>query len=314
MDLEQAFLADMVAHPHDATPWLVFADWLDEREDPRGELVRLLRLCWDEPGKKAFRERHARLQELFASGVRLPVPRFTNSLGMELVWVPPGHFWSGNTTQRPKVEMAEPFWMGVYLVTQGEWQAVMGDNPSYFRRDGTGAYKLEDVSDEDLARFPVECISYDEVQSFLERLNAREPRSGWTYRLPTSEEWEFAVRSPVTCQKDCAYWFYFDTPTNSISSVRANVIGDQPYKAPKGPNVGRTTKVGSYPPSRLGLYDHHGNVWEWTETVQGQLHVRRGGSWCGNSTGCAAGTYLNSNPSDRAYYLGFRLARVATRE
>jgi uncharacterized protein (TIGR02996 family) len=313
MDLEHAFLQDIVAHPHDPTPWLVFADWLEERGDPRGELVRLLRLCWDEPRKKAFKTRHARLQELFAAGVRLPLPRFTNSLGMEFVWVPPGSFWMGGGDGKPgqrKVEMAGPFWMGIHLVTQEQWQTLMGSNPSSFARSGACANKVRDIGEEELACFPVESISYTQAQDFIAGLNAREGESGWQYQLPSAEEWEYAYRSPVTCRADCAFSFYFDMPSNSLSSLRANFNGNFPVNTEKGPSLGRPTRVGSYPANRLGIFDLAGNLYEWTDTPNGPDLLVRGGCWAQGGAGCTAAHGSRSGPEHQSPIIGFRLARV----
>jgi uncharacterized protein (TIGR02996 family) len=301
MDLEEAFLADMVAHPHDATPWLVFADWLEERGDPRGELVRLLRLCWDEPRKKAFKERHARLQELFASGVRLPLPRFTNSLGVEFVWVPPGQFWMGGGAGKVgprKVAMTEPYWMGIYPVTQGQWRALMGNKPSGFSR--AGEFDIADAfSDAELDWFPVENVSWDKIQEFIAGLNDREQEGGWLHRLPTEEQWEYACRSPVTCRADCAFSFHAGEPSNRLFHEQANF------------GTKRPSKVGSYPPNRLGIHDLHGNVYDWVRASRGLVSAVRGGSWQYGSSFCRAAEQHAENPASRACNRGFRLVRVS---
>jgi uncharacterized protein (TIGR02996 family) len=316
MNLEEAFLDDIVAHPHDPTPWLVFADWLEERDDPRGELVRLLRLCWDEPRKKAFKTRHARLQELFASGVRLPLPHFTNSLGVEFVWVPPGTFWLGGDNGKPgkrQVEMTAPFWMGIHLVTQGQWQTLMGSNPSTFGPSGTSADRVREIGEEGLAHFPVERVSWHDTQEFVAALNAREREAGWAYRLPSDEEWEYACRGPVTCRADCAFSFHAGEPSNSLSSHRANFDGRHSVhsRSPEtGPYVSHPTRVGSYPANRLGIFDLHGNVEEWTDTPEGSNMVVRGGDWYDHSPACRAAR-RSGYPLDYRYCtMGFRLARV----
>jgi uncharacterized protein (TIGR02996 family) len=312
MNLEQGFLDDIVRNPTDPTPWLVFADWLEERDDPRGELVRLLRLCWDEPASKTFKARHARLQELFASGVRLPLPKYTNSLGMEFVWVPPGEFWMGGGDGKcgdKHVVMPQPFYLGIYPVTQGQWRAVMGSNPSYASRRGAGAKQVNGISDADLDLFPVEEVSWERVRGFLAKLNRR-ALEGWTYRLPTEEEWEYALRSPVTSQADCAFSFYLDQPADALSSDQANFDGEFPANAALGPLLGRTSKVGSYPANRLGIYDLHGNVWEWTQTSAGAKRVIRGGAWKEIGFRCAAAYRGVGTPEERFDSVGFRLVRV----
>jgi len=225
---------------------------------------------------------------------RKPPREFTNSLGMTFVRVPRGTFWMGWDSENKKsqqMEVKNDFYLGVYTVTQGEWQALMGDNPSYFQRGGPGDHNVEDVSDADLKRFPVEMVSWRIVQEFIRKLNVREKNSGWTYRLPTGEEWEYACRGGATSQQECSFDFYLSTgPTNDLSWNQANFDSNKPLY--------RTTNVGSYPPNKLGLYDMHGNVFQW---CQGECRSRdedgteivlgwwiRGGSWRDSGRFCWA--------------------------
>ena len=91
---------------------------------------------------------------------------------------------------------------------------------------------------------------------------------GYLYRLPSEVEWEYACRGGATSEEECSYHFYFAKPTNDLSSKEANFNGNFPFgKADKGPYLGRTTKVGSYAPNKVGLYDMHGNVWQWCEDL-----------------------------------------------
>src|SRR5262249_48948311 len=113
------------------------------------------------------------------------VPEIPNSLGMRLLWVHRGTFWMGDRGQQRQVEMPRDFYVGACPVTQEQWQAVMGSNPSWFSREGRGADAVKDVSDADLQQLPVECVSWKEAQKFVERLNAREKGGGFLYRLPT---------------------------------------------------------------------------------------------------------------------------------
>jgi formylglycine-generating enzyme required for sulfatase activity len=117
--------------------------------------------------------------------------------------------------------------------------------------------------------------------------------------------------------EECSYHFYFDKPTNDLSSAQANFDGNSPFgKAPKGPYLGRPTKVGSYAPNKLGLYDMHGNVWQWCGnrlSAGGSNRVIRGGSWHDDAGSCRA---ANRNLDSPGYWhdnLGFRLARVPVR-
>ena len=144
----------------------------------------------------------------------------------------------------------------------------MGKNPSYFSRDGEGKDKVKDIKDEDLKHFPVETVSWDDAQEFIKKLNEKEKGQGYLYRLPSEAEWEYACRGGATSEEECSYHFYFAKPTNDLSSKEANFDGNFPFgKADKGPYLDRTTKVGSYAPNKVGLYDMHGNVWQWCEDL-----------------------------------------------
>jgi len=241
-----------------------------------------------------------------------------NSLRMKLLLVPGGTFWMGDRGSQTQVQIPRDFYMGAFLVTQEQWQAVMGSNPSYFTRGGGGADKVKGFSDADLKQFPVEQVSWDDVQEFLKRLNAREKDSGFLYRLPTEAEWEYSCRGGATSQKDCAFDFYLSQPTNDLSAEQANFDGRNPAgSAPKGKYLERTSKVGSYKPNRLGIYDMHGNVWEWCEDHfegGGSARVVRGGGWIINGSGCRASIRGSRVPSNRHDYLGVRLAAVPSGE
>jgi formylglycine-generating enzyme required for sulfatase activity len=88
------------------------------------------------------------------------------------------------------MEIPHDFYLGAFPVTQEQWQAVMGSNPSWFSRSWGGADEVKDVSEADLKQFPVEMVSLEDVEKFLDRLNAREKDRGFLYRLPTEAEWE----------------------------------------------------------------------------------------------------------------------------
>ena len=241
-----------------------------------------------------------------------------NSLRMKLVLVPQGTFWMGERGSQTQVQILRDFYMGVYPVTQEQWQAIMGSNPSYFSRSGGGADKVKGFSDADLKLFPVEDVSWDNVQEFLKRLNEREKNSGFLYRLPTEAEWEYTCRGGATSQDECAFDFYFAQPTNDLSFQQANFDGRNPAgNAPKGEWLHRTTKVGSYKPNRLGIYDMHGNVWEWCADLfqsGGSARVFRGGGWFNGGPNCRAAYRSSCEPGYRNYFVGFRLAAVPSEE
>ena len=203
------------------------------------------------------------------AGAEPPKPK-DGPLGMKFVSLPKGTFYMGwdGDDKGVKTEIKEDFEIAIYTVTQEQWQAVMGKNPSYFSRDGDGKDKVKDIKDEDLKQFPVESVSWDDAQEFIKKLNEKEKGRGYLYRLPSEAEWEYACRGGATSEEECSYHFYFDKPTNDLSSTQANFDGDSPFgKGEKGPYLGRTTKVGSYAPNKLGLYDMHGNVWQWCEDL-----------------------------------------------
>jgi uncharacterized protein (TIGR02996 family) len=280
---EKAFLLGMLEQPDDPVPRLVFADWLEERGDPRGELLRLthaLTQTIDCPDRRA---REARLRALLAEGVRPVGPHWTNTLGMQFAWVAPGAFLMGSPSQEPerqddetrhRVTLTKGFFLGAHPVTQAQWRAVLGGNPSRFPGDDR----------------PVECVSWEDCREFCQALRDKDGlQQGLPspYRLPTEAEWEYACRAGTT------------TPFASgeaLTPYEANYLTNYRWDSgPKGKYRQETTPVGSFSANAWGLADLHGNVFEWcadwyaaypAEAVTdplGQKHanvrVLRGGSW-----------------------------------
>ena len=237
---------------------------------------------------------------------------YRNALGMEFVTVPKGRFWMGGGKDMPgdvEVEIPYDFFLGKYEVTQEEWQKVMGNNPSAFSRSGRSKDAVSAVPNEDLERFPVEMVSWSEAQTFMEKLNEKAPDPDWVYRLPLEKEWEYACRGgPMTDRSESAFDFYFERPTNALGPDQAN------FKSEK--ELGRTCRVGSYPPNRLGLHDMHGNVNEWCEGIVGGVpfpqRIHRGGCWEFEESQCVARRPEKSlvPPEDHHNSLGLRVARV----
>jgi formylglycine-generating enzyme required for sulfatase activity len=257
------------------------------------------------------------------AAVGAPVPKRVKSkdgpLRMKFVSLPKGTFYMGwnGKEKGVKTEIKEDFEIAIYTVTQGQWQEMMGKNPSYFSRDGKGKDKVKDIKDEDLKLFPVEAVSWNDAQEFIKKLNKKEEGRGYLYRLPSEAEWEYACRGGATSEEECSYHFYFDKPANDLSSKQANFNGEHPLgMGEKGPYLGRPTKVGSYAPNKLGLYDMHGNVWQWCEdlfTEGASARVIRGGGWHYDAGYCRAAFRIRFSPVDRSHNLGFRLARVPVR-
>ena len=167
------------------------------------------------------------------------------------------------------------FYIGKYEVTQAQWQAVMGSNPSRFKGDN----------------LPVESVSWDEVQDFITRLNQM---TGKNYRLPTSAQWEFAARGGTAdsfCRGGCKY-----SGSNNVDDVAW-------YWRNSGQ---RTHEVGTKSPNELGIYDMSGNVWEWCEGFIGSHRVFRGGSWYNYDNYCRV-AYRGIAPGRRGSGNGFRV-------
>ncbi len=181
------------------------------------------------------------------------------------------------------------FYMGKYEVTQGQWKAVMGSNPSNFTGDDN---------------LPVERVSWKDVQEFIQKLNAL---TGKTYRLPTEAEWEYAARGG---KKSQGYKYAGSNTINKVAWYEKN----SGYK---------THPVGQKQPNELGLYDMSGNVSEWcqdwygsyssfaqtnpTGPTSGSYRVLRGGSWGSDAGDCRVAYRNNLNPSIRNNHYGFRL-------
>jgi uncharacterized protein (TIGR02996 family) len=330
MDTDTALRLALHEMPAEETAWLALADWLEETNRPdQARLLRLHRLVrrmpWD-----ASREPHEReLRELLGRGVRPSYPTLTNSLGMQLILVPAGAFFLDAHTaaetrssqdgpnQPQEVEIPRPFYLGACPVTQNDFLAVMESNPSHFGPGGTGQASVRGL---DSLSFPVEMVTWDEAVRFCQLLSQRpaEKEAGLEYRLPAEAEWEYACRAAGSCS--AAFQF-----GDGLSSAQANFDGNHPAgRAATGPYLERPTAVGSYPCNALGLFDMHGNIYEWcADWFDGGLHptphrdladqagtarVVRGGSWFSPGSSCRSSYRGSNSPRDRSFIIGFRVA------
>jgi uncharacterized protein (TIGR02996 family) len=266
MNTESDFLQAILAHPDDVSARLVFANWLEEQGDPRGELLRLLHTLTQSVSVADRGSLEERLRNLLAAGVKPVGPVWTNSIGMELMLITPGTFNMGSPKQEKDhernekqviVTLTRAYWMGKYEVTQAEWTQVMGNT----LREQCAKWNETGRSHGEGPRFPMYYVSHDEASEFCLKLTEQERAAdrlmpGWEYRLPTEAQWEYACRAGTETA----------TPFgDKLSSREANFNGKLPYnKAPKGNWLGRTTEVGSYPANGFGLYDMLGNVVEWS--------------------------------------------------
>jgi formylglycine-generating enzyme required for sulfatase activity len=252
--------------------------------------------------------------------------QIANTLGMKFVLVPAGTFVMGSPPDESgrgadegpqhEVTIARPFYLSIYPVTQAHYQRVMRTNPSHFCRSGRGKDLIKDLDPQTL---PVERVTWGNAVVFCRKLSEwpEEQRHDRKYRLPTEAEWEYA------CRGDSLQPFHLGL---SLSSTLANFDGNYPCGgAPRGAFLKRTSPAGSYPPNALGLYDLHGNVWEWCQDWYGEHYyqespaedppgpatgdrrVVRGGCWSSPGSNCRTAYRGKLEPGDHLYRVGFRV-------
>jgi formylglycine-generating enzyme required for sulfatase activity len=309
---------------------------VDKEESALAPLVKK-----DTPGKEKF--------------VKEEKKEIRNSIGMRLVRIPAGKFTMGSSKEEQdealtelakvnrigkvsgsilnwyrfegpqhEVEITKAFYLGACEVTQAQYREVMGSNPSYFCAEGRGRNQVKGI---DTSNFPVERVSWGDAVEFCKTLSGlpAERRAGSVYRLPTEAEWEYACRGGDSSSTP----FHFG---NSLSFTQANFDGNHPSGgAVAGPAVNRTCEVRSYKPNKFGLYDMHGNVWEWCADwyaadfgkspprdprgpKSGVARVIRGGGWNHPGLDCRSARRDNGGPNRRNHDLGFRVVRVSAEE
>jgi formylglycine-generating enzyme required for sulfatase activity len=234
-----------------------------------------------------------------------------NGVTMDFVWIPPGEFIMGSPTNevgrevnetQHRVKITKGFWMGKYEVTQKQYAAVMGTNPSVYDLGGS---------------YPVDNVSWDDAVAFCAKMKAR---TGLELRLPTGSEWEYACRAGTTT----AYY----TGDTEADLARSGCFDRNAWRGIKIWKWGRKRfeprRVGCFEPNAWGVYDMHGNIYEWcadwygeypTGTVAdpmgpetGEFRVVRGGSWRFDAQFCRSANSSINDPSARDTVFGFRCA------
>jgi formylglycine-generating enzyme required for sulfatase activity len=226
---------------------------------------------------------------------------------LEMVAIPGGIFRMGSRSgqgyadEHPQhIVSVSPLWVGKYPVTQEQWEAVM-DWASPYRGKG--------------AKRPVDRVSWEHAMMFCKRLSKQ---IGRAYRLPSEAEWEYACRAGTGSPFSCG---------ETITTDLANYVGEHTYRSEsKGVYRHGTTEVGSFPPNPFGLYDMHGNVWEWCadtwhddysgapvdgsvwENRGNSLHVLRGGCWHDPPDLCRSAARLKQMATEGEDFFGFRVA------
>ena len=240
---------------------------------------------------------------------RLTAHQFTQDLGaahLEMITIPGGIFQmgspgqGGNPDERPQHQVrVESFMMGKFLVTQGQWKAVVGKLPPC-------RFKGESL--------PVERVSWKEAQKFCQRLSGS---TGRNYRIPSEAQWEYACRAGTVTP-----FSFGETLTIDV----ANFNGEHTYRQePRGVYRHVTTEGGTFPPNGFGLYDMHGNLWEWCTDSwlddysdsprdgsgyrgkENPYRVVRGGSWHEPAQLCRSASRLRVHELDADEFMGFRV-------
>jgi formylglycine-generating enzyme required for sulfatase activity len=237
-----------------------------------------------------------------------PVFVIESRTGMKLALIPAGTFTMGSPESQPgrnsdetphTVSISNAFYLGIHEVTQTQWAMVMSTTPSHFTACG---------------QCPVERVSFYDVDRFLAGLSAN--ATFLRFRLPTESEWEYACRAG---EKTPAAPEPLPTATDANIDDRTGAS-----RATANRFRGSTAHVGSYPPNRWGLFDMHGNVWEWVNdwygeypaddvvdprgAAQGARRVIRGGSWYFDENSARCALRYTHLPQDSGFSLGFRVA------
>lgn len=326
----------------------VSVQWNGKRLEAANPAANAAGLNPPEPAKAPFDAPQARVhQEAWAKHLGVPI-EYTNSIGMKFRLIPPGEFTMGmtkeiaeaNTAKRAgdehwrhvwtssapehRVRLTQPFYLAITEVTQEQYEKVAGTNPSFFAPNGEGKDK---VAGRDTKQHPVEMVSYVDATEFCSKLSQRENlkpvysttngvvsvNPGDGYRLPSEAEWEYACRGGTNTT-----WFHGDDESllGTVAWIESN-------------SAGSTQPVGQLKANPFGLFDVHGNVWEWCEdTFDGLAYgnrgagptadprnlapdgprVLRGGYWLLQAYDCRSAQRQATNATHRMQLLGLRLS------
>ena len=249
----------------------------------------------------SFRHRILRTNATANNGLRIitkNMSNLANTLGIEMVKVPPGTFMFGE--YREYEVTLESFYIGRYAITQEQWRRVanlprvgmdLKEDPSFFKGHNR----------------PVESVDWDDAVEFCKRVSAH---TGDTYTLPSETQWEYACRGGT----DTKYYFGDNTDPELLNCFHTKLK--------------KTTPVGTFPPNPFGLYDMHGNVWEWcadewehdvtklpedgkpyTKATSSYHHPIKGGSWGTHDYYCGAARRARLGATNKLSYLGLRIAK-----
>jgi len=307
--IREAIAAGMEVNPADR-PQTV-AEWLDRlpktQEPPVSPVSLQLKIFQFQTPKV---DRRGKIVRRDSYQARYHTEDLGNGIGLDMVAIPGGTFLMGSPeteggyhkSQSPQHRVTVPaFFMAKFPVTQAQWEAVMGNNPSYFKGKNR----------------PVENVSWDDAMAFCQKLSQK---LGKDYRLPSEAEWEYACRAGTTTP------FYFG---ETLTTDLANYDGNYTYAdGTKGEYRKQTTDVGQFPPNAFGLYDMHGNVWEWCadpwhENYHGaptdgtiwsssdeslnNVRLLRGGHWLNAPDRCRCASRRRYERDNRLSSIGFRL-------
>jgi formylglycine-generating enzyme required for sulfatase activity len=241
--------------------------------------------------------------------------------GIRLCWCPAGRFTMGSPLDEPErrpdeaqveVTLTKGFWMAKFETTQRQWKDVVGELPGPLTEQLPAGEEL-----------PVGNVNFAEAEAFCRKLSEVVHQTGqlpnnWEFRLPTEAQWEYACRAGTKTATSFG---------KKLSSKQANFKGTPYNGAEAGPSLGRAAKVGSYPANPWGLYDMHGNIFEWCRDwyhpklpggVDPDLYlatassrVRRGGCWTDDGWPCRSAFRLRFEPERRYDHIGFRVVMVS---